>query len=106
MTSHTAVRQKDNELGTFTTFYILAACAQNRRNKSLVSTTWKLTSYGLADSPKPTVPESEGMIIFDANGTATGIGACNQFSGEYEVKGEHVAVSAINWGRKSVPTRT
>jgi len=84
-------------------FLSLAACAQNRPNEPLLGTTWKLTSYGLANSPKPAFPESEGMIIFGADGKVKGIGACNQFEGDYEVKGEQITVGTINWGSENCP---
>ena len=87
-------------------FLGLAACAQNRPNEPLVGTTWKLTSYGLANSPKPAVPESKGMIIFGADAKVTGIGACNQFEGDYEVKSNKIVLSPLTWdvgGNKFCP---
>ena len=64
---------------------------------SLTGTTWKLTTYGRVDSPEPAVAE-EGFITFSTNGTLTGLGACDQFEGNYEVKGNQIVLSPLTWG--------
>jgi heat shock protein HslJ len=83
---------------------VLAACGAP--SASLTGTTWKLTSYGRMDSLSPVVEDSEGTITFDTEGKLTGVGACNRFEGDYEVKGDQIVFSPLTWdvgGNKFCP---
>jgi len=83
---------------------VLAACGSPA--PSLTGTTWKLTSYGRVDALSPVVDDSQGTITFDTAGKLTGIGACNQFEGNYEVKGNQIVLSPLTWdvgGNKFCP---
>jgi heat shock protein HslJ len=62
----------------------------------LTGTTWQLTSYGSLSTQKPVVAE-EGFITFGKDGKFTGIGACNRFEGDYEVKNNQIILSSIVW---------
>ena len=75
---------------------MISACSPAEPAPSLTGTTWKLTSYGRVDSPESAVSE-EGFITFSQDGKFTGIGACNRFEGDYEVKNAQIILSSIVW---------
>lgn len=81
---------------------ILAACAQNKPASSLIGTTWKLISYGRQDSLTP-VMSGEGALILYADGQVTGVGACNEFNGTFEIKGKQITFSHFHWGSAFCP---
>ena len=75
---------------------IISACSPSEPAPSLIGTNWKLTSYGRVNSLNPVVAE-EGFINFSQDGKFTGIGACNRFEGDYEVKNAQIILSSIVW---------
>jgi heat shock protein HslJ len=76
---------------------IVSACAQGAiEPASLIGITWKLTGYGRVGSPEPAASE-EGFITFSTDGTLTGIGACNRFEGDYEVRDNQITLSQLVW---------
>jgi len=81
---------------------MISACSPAERALSLTGTAWKLTSYGRVNSLNPVVAE-EGTLTFSADGKLTGVGACNEFSGTYEVKGQQIIFSRFDWGSKFCP---
>ena len=82
---------------------LVSACAPRETATSLTGTTWKLTAFGRVDSPSPAVPDSKGVITFGADGKLTGIGACNEFNGNYEVKDNQIILSNLAWGTEPCP---
>jgi len=92
-------------LGLISIALILAACTP-KPPTPLTGTTWKLASYGRVDSLSPVVADSQGTITFDTTGKLTGIGACNQFEGNYELKGNQIVLTPLTWdvgGNKFCP---
>ena len=81
---------------------LISACSPAKPAPSLTGTTWKLTSYGSLSTQKPVVAE-EGTLTLSADGKLTGIGACNEFSGTYEVKGGQIIFSHFEWGSTYCP---
>ena len=81
---------------------MISACSPAEPAPSLTGTTWKLVSYGKVGSLKPVVAE-EGSLALGTDGNLTGVGACNEFSGTYEVKGGQIMFSHFDWGSKFCP---
>lgn len=81
---------------------MISACSPAEPAPSLTGTTWKLTSYGSLTTQKPVVAE-EGTLTLSADGKVTGVGACNEFSGTYEVKGQQIIFNQFDWGSMFCP---
>ena len=79
-----------------------SACSPAEPAPSLTGTTWKLTSYSRVDSLNPVAAE-EGTLTLSPDGKLTGVGACNEFSGTYEVKGQQIIFGHFDWGSKFCP---
>lgn len=58
----------------------------------LVGTTWVLT--GIAGMPMLSMGEPP-TVVFDAAGTVSGTGGCNQYSGEYSVDGGSISIGEL-----------
>jgi heat shock protein HslJ len=83
---------------------MVSACSQTPQEPaSLTGTTWKLTTFGRVDSPAAAVADSEGTITFATDGKVEGVGACNEFHGEYEVKGDQITIGLLSWGSENCP---
>ena len=93
---------KKHLMTLFAIAMIISACSPAEPAASLTGTTWKLTSYGRVDSLSPVVAE-EGTLTLGTDGKLTGVGACNEFSGTYEVKGQQIIFSDFDWGSKFCP---
>lgn len=81
---------------------MISACSPAESAPSLTGTTWKLTSYGSLTTQKQVVAE-EGILTLSTDGKLTGVGACNEFSGTYEVKGGQIIFSRFEWGSTYCP---
>jgi len=79
-----------------------SACSPAEPAPSLTGTTWNLTSYGSVSTLKPVAAE-EGKLTLSPDGKLTGVGACNEFSGTYEVKGGQIIFSHFDWGSTFCP---
>ena len=73
---------------------VLSACSSGSKSASIAGT-WKLTSYGAANSPTPAVSDVDASITFDVNGTLNGNGGCNSMSGDYKVDGNQITFGPI-----------
>lgn len=71
---------------------ILSACTS--KVDSLTGT-WKLVSYGPAESMTAAVPDADATLTFAEDGTVSGSGGCNSLSGEYTVEGSQITFSAL-----------
>jgi heat shock protein HslJ len=61
----------------------------------LIDVQWVLVAYG--EAANPTVVE-EGVVVtalFGADGSVSGSGGCNQYSGSYELNGDQISFGAI-----------
>lgn len=79
-----------------------SACSPAEPAPSLTGTTWNLTSYSRVDSPDPVAAEG-GTLTLSPDGKLTGVGACNEFSGTYEVKGGQIIFGHFDWGSTFCP---
>ena len=76
----------------------ISACSSQNTEEPAASLigTWKLTSYGPADSPSPAVEDTEAGLTFNNDGTVTGHSGCNGLGGNYAVEGnDQVTFSEI-----------
>ena len=87
---------KKDLLVLFVISFMLFACAPTETS-SLLGTTWKLTAYGTVANPIP-AESDKGTITFGKDGKLSGLGACNEFSGDYEINGDQITLSPIDWG--------
>jgi heat shock protein HslJ len=71
---------------------ILSACTTQ---KSSLTGTWKLVSYGSPDAMTTAVPEASATLTFAEDGTVGGSGGCNSLGGTYEVNGQTVRFSDV-----------
>jgi heat shock protein HslJ len=72
----------------------LAACTSKGASASLIGS-WKLTSYGSADSLTPAVADAEAGLTFNDDGTVTGNSGCNGLGGNYKVQGDQITFDQI-----------
>lgn len=74
----------------------VSACTAKQDNSpaSLVGS-WKLTSYGPADSRTAAVPEAQAGLTFKEDGTVTGNSGCNGLGGSYKVEDDKVTFDQI-----------
>ena len=80
-------------LGIVMLLMVLSACSSAA--SGLTNTTWKLVSYGPADKPTPAVPSVDTSLVFEDNGKVSGTMGCNQFGGEYKVKGDQITFGPL-----------
>lgn len=81
---------------------MISACSPAEPAPSLTGTIWKLISYGRVDSLNPVVAD-EGTLTLSADGKLAGVGACNEFSGTYEVREGQILFSRFEWGSTYCP---
>lgn len=63
-----------------------SVCRQRQKNaKPLTGTTWHLVQIG---GEEMSLPADKYNMTFDAEGRVSGIGACNRFTGGYELSGK------------------
>jgi heat shock protein HslJ len=74
---------------------ILSACASTGTTTNLAGTSWKLVSYGPAKNQTPAAPGIDTSLDFSADGQLKGNVGCNQFSGDYKVKGEKIVFGSL-----------
>jgi heat shock protein HslJ len=72
----------------------VSACSPAEESRSLVGS-WRLTSYGPVDSTAPAVPDVEASVTFNEDGTVVGSTGCNEFGGDYTVKGDQITFGQI-----------
>lgn len=65
---------------------LLSACNSNGTPADLAGTSWKLVSYGPADSQTPAAAGVETSLNFDKDGQVNGNLGCNEFAGDYSLK--------------------
>jgi heat shock protein HslJ len=72
-----------------------APAAEESASSAFTGTEWKLVAFdenmGVAEDPNVT----EAFILFNEDGTLSGNGACNSFSGSYTADGSFVTFGAI-----------
>ena len=78
--------------------FMLAACASG--TSASINGTWKLDSYGSAFDQVPAAPGVDTSIEFGSDGRLSGTVGCNQFNGEYQVKGDKITFGPIASTRK------
>ncbi len=72
----------------------ISACTSKEASSSLIGS-WKLTSYGPANTPTPAVSGTEAGLIFKEDGTVTGNSGCNGLGGNYKVEGDQITFDQI-----------
>ena len=63
---------------------ISACSAKSEGSSASLVGSWKLTSYGPANTPTPAVSGTEAGLIFKEDGTVTGNSGCNGLGGNYK----------------------
>ena len=71
----------------------LSACSSNSRGLS--GTSWKLISYGPADSQTPAAPGVETSLTFRTDGKLSGHLGCNSMGGDYSTSGQNITLGAV-----------
>lgn len=72
--------------------WTVAACTTQA---SSLTGTWKLVSYGPADSMTAALPDADAKLTFNDDGTVTGSGGCNSLGGMYEADDKTVTFSEM-----------
>lgn len=73
----------------------LVACAprgDDTANGGLVNTSWTVLSIAGA----PTLPKARPTMTFAADGTVSGSGGCNQYSGSFRTDGDRIAFGPMS----------
>lgn len=71
------------------------ACApigDDTANGGLASTSWTVISI----DGQPTAPDARPTMTFDAGGTVSGSGGCNQYTGKYRTEGDRIAFGQVS----------
>lgn len=74
---------------------LAAACSpagDDIANGGLVNTSWTVLSIAGA----PTLPASRPTMAFAPDGTVSGTGGCNQYSGQFRTDGDKISVGAVS----------
>ncbi len=75
---------------------VLSACTtKNHESSVLLVGSWKLISYGPANTQTPAVADAQAELTFKGDGTMTGNSGCNSLGGNYTVKGHQVTFTQI-----------
>jgi len=85
---------KKSLLILFIIYLALSACSSKATASSLIGS-WKLTSYGPANSLIVAVPNTEAGLTFKEDGTVTGNSGCNGLGGKYKVQGDQITFDQI-----------
>ena len=73
---------------------LISACAPQAASASIIGS-WKLTSYGPANSLAPAIPDVDATLTFDKDGKLSGNGGCNSLGGEYKIKGDQITFGPV-----------
>lgn len=73
----------------------LAACSPQPTANDLSGTSWHLVSYGPINQQIPAEEGVTTLVQFSADGQVSGSFGCNQFSGQYRVKGNSITFEKI-----------
>ncbi len=74
---------------------ILLACAprgDDTANGGLGNTSWTVLSI----AGQPTAPDARPTMTFDAGGTVSGSGGCNQYTGGFRTDGDRIAFGQVS----------
>ncbi len=75
---------------------VLLACSpigDDKANGGLGNTSWTVISIG----GQATLPEARPTMTFDAGGTVSGSGGCNQYSGSFRTDGDQIAFGQVSF---------
>lgn len=102
-----AVLAPGHVLFVFLAMLLAAGCAGGRYLEDdpsrLVGPTWRLVAFGEAAGLRPTLGDAEVTIAFTADGRLAGTAGCNRYFGNYEARGEALAISQVGATRMACP---
>lgn len=73
----------------------LSSCSPKPSASDLTNTSWHLVSYGPADQQISATDGVTTLVQFSLDGQVSGSLGCNQFSGQYNVKGDKITFDQL-----------
>jgi heat shock protein HslJ len=75
--------------------FTLAGCSPQPTANDLTGTSWHLVSYGPESQQIPAAEGVTTLVQFTLDGQVSGSLGCNQFSGQYSVKGDKITFDQL-----------